>query len=153
MRQLILRVIFDQLKLHSGLDAISNQKILKGIYQKCSTASVFKVHYKEPGSNTTWNNFDMHVINTTTYFITFLKKTAKNNLKTFVSLHLGQLIVLKGMLIGIYNSEDLFSRKDFALAFSKNFTKSQIQQKIEDKDPMANSNIDSKGFHTAITYY
>ena len=81
MRQLILRVIFDQLKLHSGLDAISNQKILKGIYQKCSTASVFKVHYKEPGSNTTWNNFDMHVINTTTYFITFLKKSSKKYLK------------------------------------------------------------------------
>ena len=65
-------------------------------------------------------------------------------------LRLGQLIVFKGMLFGIYNSEDLFNRKNFALAFSKNFTQSQIQQKIE--DPVANSNIDSKGFHTAITY-
>jgi len=57
------------------------------------------------------------------------------------------------MLIGIYNSIDLFHMKHFALAFSKNFTQSQIQQKIEDGDPMANSNIDSKGFHTAITHY
>ena len=94
----------------------------------------------------------MHIINTTTYFRNFLKKAAKNNLKTFFLLHLGQLIVFKGMLIGIYNSEDLFNRKNFALAFSKNFTHSQIQQKIEDRDPMANLNIDSKGFHTAITY-
>ena len=65
---------------------------------------------------------------------------------------LGQLIVFKGMLIGIYNSEDLFSRKDFGLAFSKNFTQSQIQQKIEDRDPMANSKIDLRRFHIAITY-
>ena len=77
------------------------------------------------------------------------KKTAKK-LKTFVSLCLGQLIVFKGMLIGIYKSPHLFNRKNFALAFSKNFTQSQIQQKID--NPMENSNIDSKGFHTAITY-
>ena len=83
----------------------------------------------------------------TTYFRYFLKKQQKI---TFVSLRLGQLIVFKGMLFGIYNSEDLVNRKNFALAFSKNFTQSQIQQKIE--DPVANSNIDSKGFHTAITY-
>ena len=66
---------------------------------------------------------------------------------------LGQLIVFKGMLIGIYKSVDLFNRNDFALAFSKNFTQSQIQQKIEDRDPMANSNFDLRRFHTAITYY
>ena len=65
---------------------------------------------------------------------------------------LGQLIVFKGMLIGIYNSEDLFSRKDFGLAFSKNFTQSQIQQKMEDGDPMENSIWDYGRFHTAITY-
>ena len=44
----------------------------------------------------------------------------------------------------------MFDRKDFGLAFSKNFTQSQIQQKIEDRDPMAND--DSRRFHTAITY-
>ena len=62
------------------------------------------------------------------------------------------MIVFKGMLIGIYKSSDLFNKKHFGLVFSRNFTKSEIQQKIEDKDPMANSNIDSKRFHTAITY-
>ena len=65
-------------------------------------------------------------------------------------MHLGQLIVFKGMLIGIYKSSHMFDRKDFGLVFSKNFTQSQIQQKIEDRDPMAND--DSRRFHTAITY-
>ena len=68
-------------------------------------------------------------------------------------MQIGQLIVFKGMLIGIYKSDDLFNRKDFGLAFSKNFTQSQIQQKIEDGNPMANLNLDLRRFHTAITYY
>ena len=37
-----LKVIFDQLlKLHLGLDALSNQKILKGIYCSCSEDSFY----------------------------------------------------------------------------------------------------------------
>ena len=55
----------------------------------------------------------------------------------------------KGMLIGICKSPDLFDNKYFGLIFSRNFTQSQIQQKIENKDFMANE--DSR-FHTAITY-
>ena len=40
-----VRVIFDQwLKLHLGLDALSNQKILKGVY--CPCCSVMKSHLK-----------------------------------------------------------------------------------------------------------
>ena len=69
----------------------------------------------------------------------------------FVSLQLGQLIVFKGMLIGIYKSPDLFNRKHFGLVFSKNFTQTQIQQKIEDKDPMETDDS-RRSFHTAITY-
>ena len=67
----------------------------------------------------------------------------------FVPLQIGQLIVFKGMLIGIYKSPDLFDRNDFGIIFSRNFTQSQIQQKIEDKEFMANE--DSR-FHTAVTY-
>ena len=93
----------------------------------------------------------MHVVNMISYFRNF-NKTAKHNSKTFFLLHLGQLIVFKGMLIGIYKSEHLFESKDFGLAFSKNFTQSQIQQKIEDRDPMANSKIDLRRFHIAIVY-
>ena len=65
-------------------------------------------------------------------------------------MHLGQLIVFKGMLIGIYKSPHLFSRKDFGVIFSRNFTQSQIQQKIEEKDSKANKDL--RRFHTAITY-
>ena len=64
-------------------------------------------------------------------------------------MQLGQLIVFKGMLIGIYKSPGLFNKKNFGLVFSRNLTQSQIQQKIENKDFMANE--DSR-FHTAITY-
>ena len=71
-------------------------------------------------------------------------------MKTFVSLHLGQLIVFKGMLIGIYKSPNLFDREDFGLIFSRNFIQSQIQQKIEDKGFMVNDDLGR--FHTAITY-
>ena len=77
-------------------------------------------------------------------------KNSKNNLKTFVSLHLGQLIVFKGMLIGIYKSPNLFDREDFGLIFSRNFIQSQIQQKIEDKGFMVNDDLGR--FHMAITY-
>ena len=83
------------------------------------------------------------------YFRNF-NKTAKHNSKTFFLLHLGQLIVFKGMLIGIYNSPHLFSRKDFGVIFSRNFTQSQIQQKIEDTNFMVNKDL--RTFHTAITY-
>ena len=91
-----------------------------------------------------------------TYFGKFFKKTSKNI--TFVSLQLGQLIVFKGMLIGIYKSPDLFNKKHFGLVFSRNFTQSQIQQKIEDKDFKVNVDLrrfhtaDLGRFHAAITY-
>jgi hypothetical protein len=64
---------------------------------------------------------------------------------------LGQLIVFKGMLIGIYKSPDLFERKQFGLVFLRNFTHSQIKQKIEKRDPMSKDNS-GRSFHTAITY-
>ena len=78
-------------------------------------------------------------------------------------MQLGQLIVFKGMLIGIYKSPDLFNKKHFGLVFSKNFTQSQIEQKIEDKDFKVNDDLrrfhtavahtaDSGKFHTAIIY-
>ena len=104
-------------------------------------------------STTTLNNFDdasvMHVINMITYFGKYFKKPSKNI--TFVSVQLGQLIAFKGMLIGIYKSPDLFNRKHFGLVFSKNFTHSQIQQKIEDRDPMETDDS-RRSFHNAITY-
>jgi hypothetical protein len=41
-----LRVIFDQWqKLHLGLDALSNQKILKGIYYLPFTSCTFDDHF------------------------------------------------------------------------------------------------------------
>ena len=73
-------------------------------------------------------------------------------------MQLGQLIVFKGMLIGIYKSPDLFNRKYFGVVFSKNFTQSQLQQKIADKDYKVNHDLrrfhtaDLGRFHTAITY-
>ena len=73
-------------------------------------------------------------------------------------MQIGQLIVFKGMLIGIYKSSDLFNKKHFGLIFSKNFTQqSQIQQEIENKDFMVNDDLtrfhtaDLRRFHTAIT--
>jgi hypothetical protein len=67
------------------------------------------------------------------------------------SLPLGQLIVFKGMLIGIYKSPNLFERKQFGLVFLRNFTQSQIKQKIEKRDPMSKDDS-RRSFHTAITY-
>ena len=67
------------------------------------------------------------------------------------SLPLGELIVFKGMLIGIYKSPDLFERKQFGLVFLRNFTQSQIKQKIEKRDPMSKDDS-RRSFHTAITY-
>ena len=94
----------------------------------------------------------MQVINMITYYLLLLRflKT-KYVYYIFVSLQLGQLIVFKGMLIGIYKSPDLFNKKHFGLVFSKNFTRSQIQQKIEDRDPMETDDS-RRSFHTAITY-
>jgi hypothetical protein len=41
-----LRVIFDQWpKLHLGLDALSNQKILKGVYSLCHLATLIDLYY------------------------------------------------------------------------------------------------------------
>ena len=91
-----------------------------------------------------------------TYFGKFFKKHSKNI--TFVSLQLGQLIVFKGMLIGIYKSPDLFNKKQFGVVFSRNFTQSQLQQKIADKDYKANDDLrrfhsaDLGRFHAVITY-
>ena len=40
-----LRVLFDQWpKLHLGLDALSNQRILKGVYSECSTFSMYYLY-------------------------------------------------------------------------------------------------------------
>ena len=66
------------------------------------------------------------------------------------SLQLGQIIQFKGMLIGIYKSRELFHTEHFGLVFSRNFTQSQIKQKIEDRQPMANDV--SRSFHVAIVH-
>ena len=54
------------------------------------------------------------------------------------------------MPIGIYKSPDLFESEYFGLVFSRNFTQSQIKQKIEEKEPMANDV--SRSFHVAIIH-
>ena len=64
--------------------------------------------------------------------------------------YLGQLVQFKGMLIGIYKSREFFQTKHFGLVFSRNFTQSQIKQKIEDRQPMANDV--SRSFHVAIVH-
>ena len=66
------------------------------------------------------------------------------------SLLLGQLVQFKGMLIGIYKSREFFHTKHFGLVFSRNFTQSQIKQKIEDGQPLANDV--SRSFHVAIVH-
>ena len=66
------------------------------------------------------------------------------------SLQLGQIVQFKGMVIGIYKSPELFHTKHFGLVFSRNFTQSQIKQKIEDGQPMANDV--SRSFHVAIVH-
>ena len=66
------------------------------------------------------------------------------------SLQLGQLVQFKGMLIGIYKSREFFHTKHFGLVFSRNFTQSQIIQKIEDRQP--NANDVSRSFHVAIVH-
>ena len=67
------------------------------------------------------------------------------------SLQLGQLVQFKEMLIGVYKSREFFHEKYFGLVFSRNFTQSQIKQKIEDRDPMEKHGS-RRSFHTAITY-
>ena len=66
------------------------------------------------------------------------------------SLQLGQIVQFKGMVIGIYKSPELFHNKHFGLVFSRNLTQSQIKQKIEDGQPMANDV--SRSFHVAIVH-
>ena len=66
------------------------------------------------------------------------------------SLQLGQLVQFNGMLIGIYKSREFFYTKQFGLVFSRNFTQSQIIQKIEDRQP--NANDVSRSFHVAIVH-
>ena len=52
----ILRVIFDQwLKLHLGLDALSNQKILKGIYFRVISYIFFRHQLQMQLCNVTEN--------------------------------------------------------------------------------------------------
>ena len=72
-------------------------------------------------------------------------------MKKYFLWQLGQLIVFKGIPIGIYKSPDLFESEYFGLVFSRNFTQSQIKQKIEDRDPMEKDGS-RRSFHTAITY-
>ena len=89
----------------------------------------------------------MHLMNLLTYFGDCSKKQQKNNFFW----QLGQLIVFKGIPIGIYKSPDLFESEYFGLVFSRNFTQSQIKQKIEDRDPMEKHGS-RRSFHTSITY-
>ena len=64
--------------------------------------------------------------------------------------NLGQLIVFKGMLIGIFKSPLLFQHKHFGIIFSQNFTRTEIEQQIgdgvitDDEEPLK--------FHSAIYF-
>ena len=49
-----------------------------------------------------------------------------------IDLNLGQLIVFKGMLIGIFKSQGLFQQEHFGIIFSQNFTRTEIELQIGD---------------------
>jgi hypothetical protein len=61
-------------------------------------------------------------------------------------LNLGQLIVFKGMLIGICKSQ----QEHFGIIFSQNFTRTEIEQQIG--DGVITDNEESLRFHTAINF-
>ena len=88
----------------------------------------------------------MSALNKHDYRLTILSKI----IQKVNPLQLGQIVQFKGMMIGIYKSPELFHTKHFGLVFSRNFTKSQIKQKIEDRQPMANDV--SRSFHVAIVH-
>ena len=67
-----------------------------------------------------------------------------------IDLNLGQLIVFKGMLIGIFKSPLLFQQEHFGIIFSQNFTRTEIEQQIG--DGVITDNEESLRFHTAITF-
>ena len=65
--------------------------------------------------------------------------------------NLGQLIVFKGMLIGIFKLfQLLFQQEHFGIIFSQNFTHTEIEQQIgdgvitDDEEPLK--------FHSAIYF-
>ena len=67
-----------------------------------------------------------------------------------IDLNLGQLIVFKGMLIGIFKSPLLFQQEHFGIIFSQNFTRTEIEQQIG--DGVITDNEESVRFHTAINF-
>ena len=66
-----------------------------------------------------------------------------------IDLNLGQLIVFKGMLIGIFKSPLLFQQEHFGTIFSQNFTRTEIEQI---GDGVMTDNEESLRFHTAINF-
>ena len=67
-----------------------------------------------------------------------------------IDLNLGQLIVFKGMLIGIFKSPGLFQQEHFGIIFLKTFTRTDIQQQIGDE--VITDDEESLRFHTAINF-
>ena len=67
-----------------------------------------------------------------------------------IDLNLGQLIVFKGMLIGIFKSPLLFQQEHFGFIFSQNFTHTEIEQQIG--DGVITDNEESLKFHTTINF-
>ena len=65
-------------------------------------------------------------------------------------LNLGQLIVFKGMLIGIFKSPGLFQQEHFGILFSQNFTRTEIEQQIG--DGIITDDEESLKLHTAIYF-
>ena len=65
-------------------------------------------------------------------------------------LNLGQLIVFKGMLIGIFKSPLLFQQEHFGFIFSQNFTHTEIEQQIG--DGVITDDEESLRFQTAINF-
>ena len=61
-------------------------------------------------------------------------------------MNLGQLIVFKGMLIGIFESQ----QEHFGIIFSQSFTRTEIEQQIG--DGVIPNDEESLKFHTAINF-
>ena len=73
-----------------------------------------------------------------------------NKIGIITDFHLGQLIVFKGMLIGIFKSPLLFQQKHFGIIFSQNFTRTEIEQQIG--DGIITYDEEMLRFHTAINF-
>ena len=67
-----------------------------------------------------------------------------------IDLNLGQLIVFKGMLIGIFKSPLLFQQEHFGIIFSQNLTRTEIEQQIG--DGVITDDEESLKFPTAINF-